>query len=101
MENSVLALFVPFAAPGEPWVVRRARTVIETFSSREEAVMGAFGLASDLSSRMGTDVRIEVQEPDGGWRALSPVHARKSARSYASLHRETAAGASRSGGQSA
>jgi hypothetical protein len=81
-------LFVPFSPPGESWVVRRAHTVVETWSSREEAVMGAFRLAGELVERMGSDVRIEVQESDGGWRALSPVHAeRQSARRYQNLRR--------------
>lgn len=88
MENTGLVLLVPFSPAGEPWAVRRAHTVVETYPSREEAVMGAFGLAMDLCKRMGSDVRIEVQEADGAWRALSPVHSRPNARSYASLGRE-------------
>lgn len=89
MESSALVLFVPFAPEGEPWAVRRARTVIKTYPTREQAVMGAFGLASELSQRMGSIVRIEIQEADGAWHALSPVHARKSARSFATLRRKT------------
>ncbi|HET8553513.1 MAG TPA: hypothetical protein VFL78_01710 [Rhodanobacteraceae bacterium] len=85
MEGTALAIFVPFSPPGEPWVVRRAHTVVETWPSREEAVMGAFRLASDLCNRMGSDVRIEVQEADGAWRALSPVHPHKSSRSFSKL----------------
>lgn len=97
MENSALVLFVPFAAPGEAWAVRRARTVVETYPTREQAVMGAFGLASDLSQRMGSVVRIEIQEADGAWHNLSPVNARKSARAFASLHRKPSSTLSRAG----
>lgn len=89
VESSALVLFIPFAAAGEPWSVKRARTVVETYPTREQAVMGAFGLASDLSQRMGSVVRIEIQEADGAWHALSPVNARKSARGFASLHRKS------------
>lgn len=85
MESSALAIFIPFSPPGEPWVVRRAYTVVETWPSREEAVMSAFRLAADLCKRMGSEVRIEVQEADGTWRALSPVHPHKSARSFSNL----------------
>ncbi len=88
MDHSALTLFVPFSPRGESWVVRRAHTVVETLPSREDAVLAAFRLASDLSIRMGADVRIEVQEADGGWHALSPVHARKSARRFARLHKD-------------
>lgn len=88
MTNEALALFVPFSAPDEPWVVRRARTVVETYSSRQEALMGALKLASELGERMGSDVRIDVQAPDGEWETLSRDQARKSARSYASLGRK-------------
>ena len=85
MSGSALTLFVPYSPEGEPWVVRRAHTVVETVASRDEAVMAAFRLASDLSERMGSGVGIEVQEPDGDWQALSPVQARRSARSFAKL----------------
>lgn len=85
MDNSALAIFVPYSPPGEPWVVRRAHTVVETWNSREEAVMSAFRLASDLCNRMGAEVRIEVQEANGGWRALSPVHPHKSSRFFSNL----------------
>lgn len=85
VESSALAIFVPYSPPGEPWVVRRAHTVVETWPSREEAVMSAFRLASDLCNRMGSDVRIEVQEANGAWRALSPVHPHKSARLFSNL----------------
>lgn len=88
MANTALALFIPFATPGEPWAVRRAHTVVETYATREEAVMGAFGIASDLSVRMETDVRIEIQESNGAWRALSPVHRPRSARLYANVGRD-------------
>lgn len=85
MSNTALALFIPFATTGESWAVRRAHTVVEIYASREEAVIGAFGIAADLSQRMDTDVRIEIQESNGAWRALSPVNKPHSARSYASV----------------
>ncbi len=101
MENSALVLFVPYSAADAPWVVRRARTVVESWPTREQAVMGAFGLAADLSRRMGSVVRIEIQEADGAWHALSPVNAHKSARTYASLRRKPPAAPARTGSGSA
>lgn len=92
MSGSALTLYVPYSPEGEPWVVRRAHTVVETVASRDEAVMAAFRLASDLSERMGSGVSIEVQESDGNWHALSPVQAHKSARSFAKLRNKSAHG---------
>lgn len=69
MEDSALTLFVPFAPTGEPWVVRRARTVVETFASRDEAIAGAHVLASNLARRMGAKVCIRTQDARGDWRA--------------------------------
>lgn len=101
MSNAALALFVPFSASGEPWVVRRARTVVDTYPSRQEAIVGALDLASDLGERMGTEVSIEVQDSGGDWQVLSPEQARKSARSFASLGRKNPTDSAQTSGGSA
>ncbi|HEX7339110.1 MAG TPA: hypothetical protein VF271_04160 [Rhodanobacteraceae bacterium] len=70
MENATFTLLVPFAPIGEPWVVRRARTVVETFDSREDALAGARALAMGLARRMGTSVRVRTQDAKGAWCTL-------------------------------
>lgn len=69
--QSAFVLFVPFAPPESLWVVRRARTVVERHASQREALAGARDLAAGMIERMGTDnVRIEVQDENGGWRVV-------------------------------
>lgn len=68
-----LALFVPYSPTGSAWVVRRARTIVNTYRSQREAIDAARGLAVDLHERMGGGVRIEVQDASGGWRVLAPA----------------------------
>ncbi len=88
MEHSTLALFIPFAAEGEPWVVRRAHTVVESWPTKNEAIMAAFRLATDLCERMGSEVSIEMQDAEGDWHMLSPV--RRRARTFAALQKGAA-----------
>jgi hypothetical protein len=71
---TALALFVPYALPGDAWLVRRAHTVVDTYASQREAIDGACAIAADLRLRMGGEVRIEVQDASGGWRVFSAMN---------------------------
>ncbi len=74
MGSSTIALFVPFAADGSIWVVRRAHTVVKSYPTREAAIEGACEFAAELRGRMGGNVRIEVQGENGGWRVFSSLN---------------------------
>ena len=73
MKNAVMTLFVPFSPPGDPWIVRRARTVVEVCPTREQAMTVAFDRAAELAQRMGMRVRVQAQDENGQWRALPPA----------------------------
>lgn len=79
MGSSTIALFVPYALPGDSWVVRRARTVVRSYATRKDAIEDACEIAATLRGRMGDNVRIEVQNENGGWRLYSSVNDRRPA----------------------
>lgn len=74
MGNRAMMLFVPFSPAGDPWVVRRAHTVMDVCPTREQAVARAFSRAGDLAQRLGARVGVQAQDENGGWHVLSPVH---------------------------
>jgi hypothetical protein len=68
--SAALALFVPHAPSGSAWVVRRAHTIVDTCRTQREAIDRACAIAADQRMRRGGEVRIEVQNPGGGWRVF-------------------------------
>lgn len=79
----ILTVSVAFDAADAVWVIRRARTVIAQYASRDQAIAAASEMAYSLRQRLDCNIRIRVRDPHRPAREFTSLNDHRSAAALA------------------